>query len=194
MAPVMMIDHRLAGFADRAEIRTFEGVVADEVAVVGLADERLDPALLVQGVDAVGVVEIGIRIGVAVGLVDPPGDLEPVPRAIVADSVFAGDGRRRGLRMVGLGGLVVAPMGGGFQSRDARVGSVGSKVQFRSFGAFLDPPEAIEDSGGSDLFGDRVPGRSCLTRPVMCVWSVTSVARAMRWKTRAARARRPVAE
>ncbi len=61
--------------------------------------------------------------------------------------------------MVCFGGFVIEPVRGGLQSRDVRVGTVGPKVQFGSFRATLNPPEAIKDSGGPDLRGNGMSGR-----------------------------------
>ena len=88
----------------------------------------MNPALGIEGVDPLGIVEIGIWIGVPVRFVDPASDFEPVARPIVADSIFAGGGRRRGLRMVCFGGLVIEPLRGGLEGGDVRVGTVGTQV------------------------------------------------------------------
>jgi hypothetical protein len=140
------------GFADGPKVRTLEGVVADDVAGGGFADDGVQLAAPVELLDAVGDVEVRVRIGPPIGLVDPSRDLEPVFGAVVADLVLAGL-----VRMVQIGVLRVLLLQAvldGLQHVDGGVRAVNAQVELRARCALLDPPQPIECGSGTDASGN----------------------------------------
>jgi len=88
MPSMAMIDHRLAGFADRSEIGSFQSVVTDDVAFIRFADDRVDSTFGIQPIDPFGYIEVRVGIRPSIRFIDSPSDGEPVSLAIVTDPVF----------------------------------------------------------------------------------------------------------
>ena len=88
------IDDGLAPFGDGARFAAFQGVVPGELAVGADGDEREHRAAGVLGGDAIGIVDVFVEVGVAVGAVHQLRDLDRLVGPHAADRVFLRRGER----------------------------------------------------------------------------------------------------
>ena len=158
VSSMTMIDHRLARLSDGTQIRPFQGVVSDHVALGRFADDRVHSPFPIEQLDAIRHVEVGIGVGAAVRLVDPAGDFQSIAFSIVTDPVFAGLVRRGDVGVGVFRFFAVQSLPNVLQKLDRRVFSLHSKMELRALPTFLNPPQAVENGVRLDSIGDLSPG------------------------------------